>query len=150
MVLLLVLNLPLAPLWAKLLQIPRPYLYAGSCSSPASAPTRSSGQPVDLVMLLAIGAIGFLMRRYGLPVLPAIIGVILGPDAELQLRRALQIANGDWTTLISTPLAVIIYLVILVLLLLPAIRALRRRGRDGGPTDPDHSEPAGAGRSAQS
>jgi len=91
------------------------------------------------------------MRRCGLPVLPAIIGVILGPDAELQLRRALQIANGDWSTLVSTPFAVIVYLVILVLLLLPAFRALRRRGRDGGgPTDPDHSEPAGAGRSAQS
>ena len=89
-------------------------------------------------MLLAIGGIGFLMRRYGLPVLPAIIGVILGPDAELQLRRALQIANGDWSTLVSTPLAIIIYLVILVLLLLPAIRAMRQRGR-GGPSDPDRT-----------
>ena len=150
LVLLLVLNLPLAPLWARLLQIPRPYLYAGILFFACVGAYAVSGQPVDLVVLLAIGAIGFLMRRYGLPVLPAIIGVILGPDAELQLRRALQIANGDWTTLISTPLAVIIYLVILVLLLLPAIRALRRRGRDGGPTDPDHSEPAGAGRSVKS
>ena len=69
------------------------------------------------------------MRRYGLPVLPAIIGVILGPDAELQLRRALQIADGDWSTLVSTPFAVIVYLVILALLLLPAIRAVLSRRR---------------------
>ena len=74
------------------------------------------------------------MRRYGLPVLPAIIGVILGPDAELQLRRALQIADGDWSTLVSTPLAVIVYLIILALLLLPVIRRLvTRRSQEREP-----------------
>jgi putative tricarboxylic transport membrane protein len=129
LVLLLVLNLPLAPLWAKLLQIPRPYLYAGILFFACVGAYAVSGQPVDLVVLLVIGGIGFLMRRYGLPVLPAIIGVILGPDAELQLRRALQIADGDWSTLVSTPFAVIVYLIILALLLLPAIRAVLSRRR---------------------
>ena len=76
-------------------------------------------------MLLAIGAVGFLMRRYGLPVLPAIIGVILGPDAELQLRRALQIADGDVTTLVSTPLAITVYVIIIALFVVPIV--LRRR-----------------------
>jgi putative tricarboxylic transport membrane protein len=75
------------------------------------------------------------MRRYGLPVLPAIIGVILGPDAELQLRRALQIADGDVTTLVSTPLSVIVYLLIAGLLLVPLIRKLTTRGT-GGKTPP--------------
>jgi Tripartite tricarboxylate transporter TctB family len=98
---------------------------------------------VDLVVLLVIGGIGFLMRRYGLPVLPAIIGVILGPDAELQLRRALQIADGDWTTLVSTPMSVIVYLIIAALLLVPAIRGLRKRSRNEPPT-PDRTEQAGA------
>ncbi len=79
LVLLLVLNLPLAPLWAKLLRIPRPYLYAGILFFACVGAYAVSGQPVDLLVLLVIGAIGFLMRRYGLPVLPAIIGVILGP-----------------------------------------------------------------------
>jgi putative tricarboxylic transport membrane protein len=129
LVLLLVLNLPLAPVWAKLLQIPRPYLYAGILFFACVGAYAVSGQPVDLVVLLVIGGIGFLMRRYGLPVLPAIIGVILGPDAELQLRRALQIADGDWSTLVSTPFAVIVYLIILALLLLPAIRAVLSRRR---------------------
>jgi putative tricarboxylic transport membrane protein len=126
LVLLLVLNLPLAPLWAKLLQIPRPYLYAGILFFACVGAYAVSGQPVDLLVLLAIGGIGFLMRRYGLPVLPAIIGVILGPDAELQLRRALQIADGDWGTLVSTPLSITVYAVIALLLVVPAIRRLRR------------------------
>jgi putative tricarboxylic transport membrane protein len=81
-----------------------------------------SGQPVDILVLLVIGAIGFLMRRFGLPVLPAILGVILGPDAELQLRRSLQIADGDVSTLVSTPLAITVYAVIALLLLFPLIR----------------------------
>jgi putative tricarboxylic transport membrane protein len=76
------------------------------------------------------------LRRYGLPVLPAIIGVILGPDAELPLRRALQLANGDVTTLVSTPLAVVVYLVIAALLLFPLVGKLRRRGDDSDAPPP--------------
>jgi putative tricarboxylic transport membrane protein len=135
LVLLLVLNLPLAPLWAKLLRVPRPYLYAGILFFACVGAYAVSGQPVDLLVLLAIGAVGFLMRRYGLPVLPAIIGVILGPDAELQLRRALQLANGDVTTLVSTPLSVVVYLVIAALLLFPLVGKLRN-GRTPTPPEP--------------
>jgi putative tricarboxylic transport membrane protein len=102
-----------------------------------------SGQPVDLLVLLAIGAVGFLMRRYGLPVLPAIIGVILGPDAELQLRRALQIADGDVTTLVSTPLSVVVYLVIAALFLYPLVAKLRRRG-SGSDAPPPPRDRVGA------
>ncbi|MDT7652447.1 MAG: putative tricarboxylic transport rane protein, partial [Pseudonocardiales bacterium] len=49
-------------------------------------------------------------------------GVILGPDAELQLRRSLQIADGDVSTLVSTPLAITVYAVIALLLFFPLIR----------------------------
>lgn len=121
LVLLLVLNLPLAPAWAKLLRIPRPYLYAGILFFACVGAYAVSGQPVDLLVLLAIGGVGFLMRRYGLPVLPAIIGVILGPDAELQLRRALQIADGDVSTLVSTPLSIIVYTLIVALFVVPLV-----------------------------
>lgn len=131
LVMLLVLNLPLAPAWAKLLRIPRPYLYAGILFFACVGAYAVSGQPVDLLVLLAIGGIGFLMRRFGLPVLPAIIGVILGPDAELQLRRALQIADGDVTTLVSTPLAVMVYSLIAILLVVPVVlRAVRAQRGD--------------------
>ncbi|MCO1654229.1 tripartite tricarboxylate transporter permease [Pseudonocardia humida] len=130
LVLLLALNLPLAPLWARLLRIPRPYLYAGILFFACIGAYAVSGQPIDLVVLLVIGGIGFLMRRYGLPVLPAIIGVILGPDAELQLRRALQIADGDWATLVSTPLSIAVYLLIVALLVVPFVRRRIIRGRD--------------------
>jgi putative tricarboxylic transport membrane protein len=128
--LLLVLNLPLAPLWARLLRTPRPYLYAGILFFASLGAYAVNAQVIDLIILLVIGLLGFMMRRYGLPVVPAIIGVILGPRAELQLRRALQISNGELSGLVDSLLAIIIYAVILVVLLWPLInRFVLRRGR---------------------
>ena len=101
---LLVLNLPLAPLWAKLLRIPRSYLYAGILFFSSLGAYAANANTFDLFLLLVIGALGFMMRRYGLPILPAIIGVILGPFAEEKLRQALQISNGDLSGLIDADL----------------------------------------------
>jgi hypothetical protein len=69
------------------------------------------------------------MRRYGLPVVPAIIAVILGPRAELQMRRTLQLSNGEISGLWSTPLAKFIYLIIAIVLLWPLISRFLLRGR---------------------
>jgi putative tricarboxylic transport membrane protein len=127
--LLLILNLPLAPFWAKLLSIPRPYLYAGILFFASLGAFAVNAQPFDLILLLVLGMLGFAMRRFGLPVLPAIIGVILGPRAELQLRRALQISGGEWSGLFSSPLAIGIYCLIALILIWPLIRLVIRRFR---------------------
>jgi putative tricarboxylic transport membrane protein len=125
-VLLLVLNLPLAPLWAKLLRIPRPYLYAGILFFAMVGAYAVSGQVVDLLVLFAIGIIGLVMRRYGLPVLPAILGVILGPAAEQQMRRALQISDGALTGLVNTTFSITVYVIVALLVLWPLARRLVR------------------------
>ncbi|MFC5285762.1 tripartite tricarboxylate transporter permease [Actinokineospora guangxiensis] len=125
-VLLLVLNLPLAPLWAKLLRIPRPYLYAGILFFAMVGAYAVSGQAADLLVLFAIGIIGLVMRRYGLPVLPAILGVILGPAAEQQMRRALQISDGALTGLVNTTFSITVYVIVALLVLWPLARKLRR------------------------
>jgi len=121
-VMLLVLNLPLAPLWARILQLPRPYLYAGILFFAVLGSYSVNASTVDIMVLLAVGMLGYLMRRYGLPVVPAIIGVILGPLAETRLRKALQISNGDWSVLWSTPFAVATYAVLAILLVIIAAR----------------------------
>jgi putative tricarboxylic transport membrane protein len=127
--LLLVLNLPLAPLWARLLKTPRPYLYAGILFFATIGAYSVNASTIDLIILLVIGLLGFAMRRYGLPVVPAIIGVILGPRAELQLRRALQLSNGEISGLWATPLAKVIYLIIALVLLWPLLSRFVLRGR---------------------
>jgi putative tricarboxylic transport membrane protein len=118
---LLLLNLPLAPVWARLLRIPRSYLYAGILFFSSLGAYAANANTFDLFLLLAIGALGFMMRRYGLPLLPAIIGVILGPFAEERLRRALQLTNGDISGLFD-PLSVVVYVIVVLILLFPLIR----------------------------
>ncbi|CAG7571646.1 putative tricarboxylic transport membrane protein [Barrientosiimonas humi] len=130
--LLLVLNLPLAPVWAKLLRVPRPYLYAGILFFAALGALAVNLQWFDLALLLFFGALGFGMRRWGLPVLPLIIGVILGPRVELQLRRALQGHGGDWSGLLSEPVAVIVYVVIAVGAVVMIVQSFRKRRSGAG------------------
>ena len=127
-VLLLVLNLPLAPLWAKLLRIPRPQLYAGILFFAALGAYAANLQAFDLFLLLLLGLLGLMMRRFALPVLPLILGVILGPLMEFRLREAMAISGGDVSALWSEPLAIVIYVVV-----------LDRRGRTvrGAPDAPD-------------
>ncbi len=96
-VMLLVLNLPLIRLWVQLLTIPRPLAL---CRHPAVRDARHhrhepvAGRAGDAADLRRHG---FLMRLYGYPIAPVVVGLILGPMAEQQLRRALAISQGDWT-----------------------------------------------------
>ena len=87
--LLLVLNLPLAPLWARLLQIPRPQLYAGILFFASLGAYSVNQSAFDLALLLVFGLVGYAIRRFGIPVLPLILGVILGPLMEAKMREAL-------------------------------------------------------------
>jgi putative tricarboxylic transport membrane protein len=123
---LLLLNLPLAPVWAKLLQIPRSYLYAGILFFASLGAYAANANTFDLFLLLAIGALGFMMRRYGIPLLPAIIGVILGPYSEEEMRKALQISNGHLSGLLE-PFSVVVYTIVALILLWPLVRRLLPR-----------------------
>ena len=92
---LLVLNLPLVGLWVKLLAVPQPYLYAGILVFAAMGTLAANPSTFELAMLVAFGIMGYLMRCWDYPLAPMIVGLILGPMAESQFRRALQISLGD-------------------------------------------------------
>ena len=100
---LLVINLPLVGLWVRLLAIPQPWLYAGILVFAAMGTMAAKASVVELTMLFVFGFLGFLMRRYDYPVAPMVVGLILGPMAEQQLRRALQISLGDPMILLENP-----------------------------------------------
>ena len=134
--LLLAINLPLAPAWAKLLQLPRPYLYAGILFFATLGAYAVNLQAFDLGILLVLGLLGFGMRRFGIPVLPLVIGLILGPRIEEQLRKSLQLSGGSIEGLFNEPIAVIVYAIIALLLAWPLIaRLLPGRVAPGSATD---------------
>ena len=130
-VMLLVLNLPLVGLWVKLLAIPRPQLYAGILVFATMGVYGMRQSPFDVFLLYAIGLMGFVMRRYGFPAAPVIVGMILGPLAEEQLRRSLSISQGSWTVFFTHPISAGLLAVTAAVLLLPMIVRFMRRKRAG-------------------
>jgi len=124
---LLVLNLPLIGLWVKLLSIPKPWLYAGILVFATLGTIGANPSVFELGMLLAFGLLGFAMRLFGYPIAPVVVGLILGPMAEQQLRRALAISQGDVTALFMSPIAVLLFGLAFLAVAVPLI--LRARGR---------------------
>lgn len=125
---LLVLNLPLIGLWVRLLTIPKPWLYAGILVFATLGTIGANPSIFELGMLLAFGLLGYVMRRFGYPVAPVVVGLILGPMAEQQLRRALAISQGDVQILVSSPIAITLYVIAIIALLVPFLLRLRGRG----------------------
>ncbi len=129
-VLLLVLNLPLVGIWIKLLEIPRPLLYAGILVFATLGAYGLRNSWFDLALLYGIGVIGFLMRRYDIPVAPVLVGMILGPLAEQQFRRALAISQGDLTVFFTQPISAGVFAVTALVLIGPPLWK-RFSGRKG-------------------
>jgi putative tricarboxylic transport membrane protein len=128
-VMLLVLNLPLVRMWARLLTIPAYGIYAGVLVFAALGAYAAGGTVVDLIVLTALGLLGVLMRQAGIPVAPAIVGLILGPLAEQQLRRALTLSEGDPSILVSGPVAIVLWIIAVGSLLIPVLLPLARGRR---------------------
>ncbi|MGH6608639.1 MAG: tripartite tricarboxylate transporter permease, partial [Burkholderiaceae bacterium] len=126
-VLLLVLNLPLIGLWVKVLAIPKPWLYGGILIFATLGAYSLHQSVVDLVTLYIFGLLGFAMRRWGFPVAPAVIGLILGPLAETQFRRALSISQGDASVFLTSPISASLLALTAALIVVPWLVRMRRK-----------------------
>jgi putative tricarboxylic transport membrane protein len=127
-VILLILNLPLVGIWVRLLLIPRHYIYGGIVVFAMVGVWGLSTSWMDLALMCGLGLVGYVARVHDFPIAPALIGLILGPQAEIQLRRALAVSQGDWSVLVSTPIAAtLLAIALLVLIVPPLLRLLQRR-----------------------
>ena len=139
-VLLLVLNLPMAPVWVKLLKIPRPWLYGGILVFATLGAYTLNNNAVDLVIALwIIGLIGFSVLVLDVPVAPCVVGLILGPLAEQQFRRALSISCRPSSVFFTHPISLGILLIAVLLVLRPIFLRRRRRRHLGRRADPGRS-----------
>jgi putative tricarboxylic transport membrane protein len=127
-VILLVLNLPMVGMWVKLLSIPRPLLYAGILIFATLGAYGLRNSWFDLALLYGIGVMGFLMRRYDIPVAPVLVGMILGPLSEQQFRRALAISQGDLSIFVTQPISATVLAITALVVIVPMVlRVIKRR-----------------------
>jgi TctA family transporter len=125
---LVVLNLPLVGMWVQLLKVPYrllfPCIMAFSCIGVYSV--NNSGFEVYLTALF--GIIGFIWMKLEMPPAPMLLGFVLGPLMEENLRRALLISRGDPTVFVTRPISLgfmIATVLIIVIMVLPAVKARR-------------------------
>jgi putative tricarboxylic transport membrane protein len=135
---LLVLNLPLIGLWVKLLSIPKPWLYAGILVFATLGTIGADGStffigpvPVSfgLLLLMLFGILGYGLRRFGYPIAPVVVGLILGPMAEKSLRQALQISQGDPAILFRSWIAILLWVLAILAVALPLYLRAKGKGK---------------------
>jgi len=115
-VMLLVLNLPLVPLFAQILRLPAYVLYPGIFGISIVGVYSVSSSLFDVWMLAGFGLLGYAMRRLDYPAAPLILGFVLGDSMERALRQSLMMSQGDLTILVSRPgSAMMLFLALLIL-----------------------------------
>jgi putative tricarboxylic transport membrane protein len=128
--LLVILNLPLVGIWVKLLAVPYRWLFPSIILFCCIGNYAVSNNPFDVYLCAAIGVLGYALVKLECEPAPLLLGYVLGPLLEENLRRALLISRGDPTVFFTRPISLVFMaatLLILVVMVAPALRS-RRRG----------------------
>src|SRR5512143_1090777 len=125
---LVILNLPLIGIWIKLLKVPYRYLFPAIALFCAIGAYSMNNNTFDIWMLAGFGFVGYVFIKLGCEPAPLVLGFILGPMMEENLRRALLLSLGDWSTFVTRPLSaglLIAAALMIVVVMLPTIRKKR-------------------------
>jgi putative tricarboxylic transport membrane protein len=106
-ILLVILNLPLVGVWVQLLKTPKGLLTGMILVLSLLGAFSVQGSVSDVVIVLILGGMGFLLRRFGFPVAPVLLGMVIGPLMEQELRRALAVSSGNIQIFLERPLALV-------------------------------------------
>lgn len=125
---LIVLNLPLIGIWVQMLRVPYRLLYPAILTFCCIGVYSINNNPFDVFVTIICGAFGYLFYKLQCEPAPLILGFILGPMMEENLRRALLLSRGDPTTFLTRPISLVLLLMalaLLALILLPSIKRTR-------------------------
>ena len=125
---LIILNLPLIGLWIKLLTIPYKWLFPAIVLFCAIGVYSENNNSFEIWMVAIFGVVGYLFHKLRCEPAPLLLGLILGPMMEENLRRALLLSRGDWSVFVTRPLSaglLLVALLLLVIVLLPSVKAKR-------------------------
>jgi TctA family transporter len=125
---LVILNLPLIGLWIKLLTVPYKFLFPAIVLFCAIGVYSTNNNTWDIWMVGIFGFVGYTFFKLGCEPAPLLLGFILGPMMEENLRRSLLLSRGDWSVFVTRPISLgllLAALLLLVIVLLPAVKAKR-------------------------
>ncbi|MDP1913376.1 tripartite tricarboxylate transporter permease [Brevundimonas sp.] len=125
---LIILNLPLIGIWIKLLTVPYRWLFPAIVLFCAIGVYSTNNNTWDIWMVAAFGVIGYTFIKLGVEPAPLLLGFILGPMMEENLRRALLLSRGDWSVFVTRPLSAGLLAaaaLLLIIVLLPAVKSKR-------------------------
>jgi TctA family transporter len=125
---LIVLNLPLIGIWIKLLSIPYRWLFPAIVLFCAIGVYSTNNNTFDVWMVAIFGIIGYAFIKLGCEPAPLLLGLILGPMMEENLRRALLLSRGTWSVFVTRPISaglLIAAALMIVIVLLPAVKSKR-------------------------
>jgi putative tricarboxylic transport membrane protein len=122
---LLVLNLPLVPLFAQILRVPYYVLYPAILGISIVGTYSVSGSLFDVWMLGVFGLLGYVMRKLDFPAAPLILGLVLGDGLERALRQSLMMSQGNLSILVTRPLSAILLLLTLIVVLMPLLQKVK-------------------------
>jgi TctA family transporter len=125
---LVVLNLPLIQLWVRLLSVPYLYLYPAIIALCCIGTYSVSNSVADVVIMAIFGIVGWGLKKIGIEAAPLLMGLVLGPMLEENLRRAVSVSGG-FSIFITRPISASLLACAVVVLLLSALPALRK-GRE--------------------
>jgi TctA family transporter len=124
---LVILNLPLIGMWIKLLTVPYRYLYPSILVFMSIGVFSLSNNPWDVLIMALFGVLGYVCVKLECEPAPMILGFILGPLMEENLRRAMLLSRGDPSTFITKPISAGFIIASVILLIIVALPAIRRR-----------------------
>ena len=125
---LIILNLPLIGIWIKLLKVPYHYLFPSIVLFCAIGVYSTNNNTWDIWVVGVFGIIGYVFNKLRVEPAPLLLGLILGPMMEENLRRALLLSRGDWSTFVTRPLSaglLVVCVFMLLVVLLPAVKKKR-------------------------
>jgi putative tricarboxylic transport membrane protein len=123
---LVIINLPLIGIWVRLLRVPYDILFPAIVIFCCIGSYSIGASTLDLMIMAAFTAVGTFALAVGYPLVPLLLGFVLGPLAEENLRRAMSLANGDVAVFIERPVSAAIIAAIVLLTLSFVVPVLRR------------------------
>jgi putative tricarboxylic transport membrane protein len=130
-ILLLVLNLPLVGLWAKILDVPYQYICVGTLLFCILGAYSINQSVFDIWVMLLFGIIGYVLRKLEFPLAPAVLGIILGPQLEKSLRTSLEMSAGDYSIFLTRPIALGLLVCAVIILAVSALKLAPKEIREG-------------------